>query len=883
MPTKLKAVHIVSNTSEGFEDLIARESEKFRRLSIGPTVLEGTKYCILNCNPDFNLFEACQTLKDKNVGELRIAGVVIRDLTSTEAITQKKSSTPRVVRKVRSADENVRISAERIISEYEDNTFRLNAGLLWNNSFPTGLPTTNVVVVCVCKIGKRASENTPPSYSPDHVAWLHRQVSANLTTPHRFVCLTDKPDECAGGVALWHDWPGWWAKMELFRPGLFVKGEIVLFLDLDTVLTKPFAIPPPPPLGDLAMVTFGINWWGKYGSGVMCWRAPFTSPYEWFVDKSDLAMDIIPGDQDVIAFSTLNGGGKVVRVGMSQVQEMNKPEAVPIVKPECPIWCAAGSGAKPWNTERDWIPRLHNSKGAEDVALIVGSFGKDAVRNKAAIFGAKELSRLNPAPGLALLVEANADGSTAFPDWFGETLKVPFSEKNLGLWHKENLWNIGAREAIARGYTKLIFDDIDVFPAEGEWDWCERVSNALDSCDVLSPWSEIKESDGEKGQWPSFSAQVAIGVGEIWCGQGFVIALTSDWWTKTGGFPENGIQGGGDSLTIEMWDASGSANPLHRLFPDLCDFFGQYDGPKTDYGFMEGKMIHKYHGSRFGKDDNRMYRTRYLVWEMAGGPDGVVKLDKTNNLWAWTDTPKGRAVKEVAVLRPREPQEVLELWKAACSKNGLEYDEKACREIAFRGIGETSCLKKKKKEIEMPIVHRTISGTKSCVNVVSHADWKNKAAASPFWEGRWEYLGIACGWLREIGIPDTGSILEVENRGFPLVPGSDRFDPEPAQVDGVWKDKNVCPWPVKERYSTIVALQVLEYLVDPASAIKEMTKRADWILISYSYLDSTTKMDMRTLQKWFGNRPITRWFIPEKRKMLLALIDNRSMWNQTQH
>lgn len=33
-----------------------------------------------------------------------------------------------------------------------------------------------------------------------------------------------------------YSWPGWWAKMELFRPGLFRTGERVLYFDLDTVI-----------------------------------------------------------------------------------------------------------------------------------------------------------------------------------------------------------------------------------------------------------------------------------------------------------------------------------------------------------------------------------------------------------------------------------------------------------------------------------------------------------------------------------------------------------------------------------------------------------------------------------------------------------------------
>ena len=53
----------------------------------------------------------------------------------------------------------------------------------------------------------------------------------------RRVVLTDE-DVCLPGVetvALRHDWPAWWAKIEAFRPGL-AAGTVVL-CDLDTLIT----------------------------------------------------------------------------------------------------------------------------------------------------------------------------------------------------------------------------------------------------------------------------------------------------------------------------------------------------------------------------------------------------------------------------------------------------------------------------------------------------------------------------------------------------------------------------------------------------------------------------------------------------------------------
>ncbi|KQT43157.1 hypothetical protein ASG43_16780 [Aureimonas sp. Leaf454] len=69
-------------------------------------------------------------------------------------------------------------------------------------------------------------------------AWVERLAAgARAFAPAftRVLCLTDRELAIDGvdTVPLRHGWPGWWSKMEAFRPGL-VQGTAVL-LDLDTV------------------------------------------------------------------------------------------------------------------------------------------------------------------------------------------------------------------------------------------------------------------------------------------------------------------------------------------------------------------------------------------------------------------------------------------------------------------------------------------------------------------------------------------------------------------------------------------------------------------------------------------------------------------------
>ena len=71
------------------------------------------------------------------------------------------------------------------------------------------------------------------AYDAGWVGKLKRGFERHLSVPHRFVCLSDCEVPCER-IALVHDWQGWWAKLELFRPDV-VRGP-TLFCDLDNVL-----------------------------------------------------------------------------------------------------------------------------------------------------------------------------------------------------------------------------------------------------------------------------------------------------------------------------------------------------------------------------------------------------------------------------------------------------------------------------------------------------------------------------------------------------------------------------------------------------------------------------------------------------------------------
>lgn len=73
------------------------------------------------------------------------------------------------------------------------------------------------------------------AYSDEYVWNLKEAVARNLSFEHRFVCLCDEPVEGVECELLVSDWPGWWAKAEMFRPDLEKYGRL-LYIDLDTVI-----------------------------------------------------------------------------------------------------------------------------------------------------------------------------------------------------------------------------------------------------------------------------------------------------------------------------------------------------------------------------------------------------------------------------------------------------------------------------------------------------------------------------------------------------------------------------------------------------------------------------------------------------------------------
>jgi hypothetical protein len=127
--------------------------------------------------------------------------------------------------------------------------------------------TTPIHFACVMRTGG--------AYNAVYVNTLKAAVSRHVKTPFTFTVLTDTParmHSSVRAVALTHKWPGWWSKIELFRPNIWQSGR-VWYLDLDTLITNDADIIVTKDLGkDFYMLSdFMVP--ERMASGVMTWMA----------------------------------------------------------------------------------------------------------------------------------------------------------------------------------------------------------------------------------------------------------------------------------------------------------------------------------------------------------------------------------------------------------------------------------------------------------------------------------------------------------------------------------------------------------------------------------------------------------------------------------
>lgn len=129
-----------------------------------------------------------------------------------------------------------------------------------------------LTVACVYRPSK--------DYTDEYVYRLHAGVREHLFLHDRFVCLTDRELPGIECVPFERNWPGWWSKLELWRPGLFT-GQVAYF-DLDTIIRRDIC-----DIFNTRREFASLTNWSKphrLASGVMTWQASdkLTPLYESF-------------------------------------------------------------------------------------------------------------------------------------------------------------------------------------------------------------------------------------------------------------------------------------------------------------------------------------------------------------------------------------------------------------------------------------------------------------------------------------------------------------------------------------------------------------------------------------------------------------------------
>ncbi len=157
----------------------------------------------------------------------------------------------------------------------------------------------------------KPSKYVHPGYDPEWVQKVCNMVARNLSLEYEFVCLSNIDFELEGGsvIPLRYNFPGWWSKLELFRNDLPIKGDRILYLDLDIVITSDLTSLLEYAWDAEIMICspFGTdrgNWKKEkkvfgYNSSVMVFKNPITFQiWKKFIQRPKYWMNTYRSDQD---------------------------------------------------------------------------------------------------------------------------------------------------------------------------------------------------------------------------------------------------------------------------------------------------------------------------------------------------------------------------------------------------------------------------------------------------------------------------------------------------------------------------------------------------------------------------------------------------------
>lgn len=232
-------------------------------------------------------------------------------------------------------------------------------------------------------------------FGPEHVQWLARQVPG-------LVCLSDVPVPGVDWRPLQYDWPGWWAKMEMFGPAL--DGD-VLMIDLDTVVRELPAVPA------RTTVLQDFTEPGIIGSGLMYVTAEDRARVwdAWTVDPGGHMASCTRwprwGDQGFL----MDHLADVARWQDSEPVYSYKVHCRSGMPADAKVVCFHGK-PRPWAVRAAWIPPLYEAPALRDFReLILSRPGARFIVMGGGPSLAEDLERIGTQPG-DVVISTNAHG-----------------------------------------------------------------------------------------------------------------------------------------------------------------------------------------------------------------------------------------------------------------------------------------------------------------------------------------------------------------------------------------------------------------------------------------------------------------------------------------
>lgn len=304
------------------------------------------------------------------------------------------------------------------------------------------------------------------------------------------------------------------------------------------------------------------------------------------------------------------------------------------------------------------VPARENS-----TALCMMAYGQDSRRVTSVTRGLEGLKDLNPKPFI-LFAELVEPGSPAMyiPQWLKEreqsgeaqTIILPLTPANAGLWQKEPVHNILGETAADLGFDILIFHDPDCIPSHV--DWCGRVSAYLRANPehVLQPWSSYSDTvEPTHLNVSSYTRSMEEGHRDIRRAPGLAWAMTADTFRDVGGFNPYFAPGGGDTAWVFSISDNPGLSDQPLSWPWWREILHSQPKPHRPVHSIDCGMSHQWHGpfserSYFWRNRALCDITDSVLSELSLGRNGLLKM---------RDTPVGRAIRHILLNKKRMPDE----------------------------------------------------------------------------------------------------------------------------------------------------------------------------------------------------------------------------------